>query len=68
MNSVAYAGTEEKGRTTRYLHKVMDTMMAGWAKGQAGLDERLKRVPLKLADRWFVVELVCPLLPLICHQ
>jgi hypothetical protein len=62
MNSVANAGTEEKGRTTRNFHKVMDIMMAGWEKGQAGLDERLKHVSLKLADRWFVVELVYPLL------
>jgi hypothetical protein len=31
-------------------------------EGQAGLDDCLKQVPLKLGDRWFVVELVCPLL------
>jgi hypothetical protein len=31
-------------------------------KGQAGLGDRLKQVPLKLGDRWFVVDLVCPLL------
>jgi hypothetical protein len=62
MNSFANASAEEKGRTTRNFHKVMDVMMAGWAKGQAGLDDRLKQVPLKLGDRWFVVEVVCPLL------
>ena len=62
MNSFANASADEKGRTTRNFHKVMDVMMAGWVKGQAGLDDRLKQVPLKLGDRWFVVELVCPLL------
>jgi hypothetical protein len=62
MNSFANASTEEKGRTTHNFHKVMDVMMAGWVKGQAGLDDRLKQVPLKLGDRWFVVKLVCPLL------
>ncbi|KAI2491812.1 hypothetical protein MHU86_22751 [Fragilaria crotonensis] len=62
MNSFANACAEEKGRTTRNFHKVMDVMMAGWVKCQAGLDDRLKHVPLKLGDRWFVVELVCPLL------
>ena len=62
MNSFANASSEEKGRTTRNFHKVMDVMMAGWAKGQAGLDDRLKQVPLKLGDRWFIVEVVCPLL------
>ncbi len=62
MNSFANASAEEKGRTTRNFHKVMDVMMAGLVKGQAGLDDCLKRVPLKLGDRWFVVEVVCPLL------
>jgi hypothetical protein len=62
MNSFANASSEDKGRTTRNFHKVMDVMMAGWAKGQAGLDDRLKQVPLKLGNRWFVVEVVCPLL------
>ncbi len=38
-------------------------IMAGWVKCQAGSsDDRLKHIPLKLGDRWFVVELVCPLL------
>ncbi len=62
MNSFTNASAEEKGRTTRNFHKVMDVMMAGLVKGQTGLDDRLKRVPLKLGDRWFVVEVVCPLL------
>jgi hypothetical protein len=63
MNSFANASSEEKGRTTCNFHKVMDVMMAGWVKCQAGsLDDCLKQVPLKLGDRWFVVELVCPLL------
>ncbi len=63
MNSVANASSEEKGWTTRNFHMVMDVMMAGWVKCQAGSsDDRLKQVPLKLGDRWFVVELVCPLL------
>ena len=61
MNNFDRIG-EGKGRTTRNFHKVMDTLMAGLAKAQAGLDNRLKQVPLKLCDRWFVVELVCPLL------
>ena len=62
MNNFDRIG-EGKGRTTRNFHeKVMDTMMAGLAKAQAGLDNRLKQVPLKLCERWFVVELVCPLL------
>ena len=61
MNNFDRIG-EGKGRTTRNFHKVMDTLMAGLAKAQAGLDDRLKQVPLKLCDRWFVVELVCPLL------
>ena len=60
MNSFANASAQEKGRTTRNFHKVMDVMMAGWAKGQAGLDDCLQQVPLKLGDRWFVVEVVCP--------
>ena len=62
MNSFANANVDEKGRTTRNFHKVMDVMMAGWAKVQQGLDVRLKQVPLKLGNRWFVVEVVCPLL------
>jgi hypothetical protein len=62
MNSFANANSEEKGRTTRNFHKVMDVMTAGLVKVQAGFDNRLKQVPLKLGDRWFVVELVCPLL------
>jgi hypothetical protein len=62
MNNFANASAEEKGRTTRNFHKVMDVMMAGWVKAQAGLDDRLKEVPLRLGDRWFVVEIVCPLL------
>ena len=42
MNGFVNASADEKGRTTRNFHKVMDVMMAGWAKGQAGLDNRLK--------------------------
>ncbi len=62
MKSFANASKEEKGRTTRNFHKVMDVMSAELVKGQAGLDDRLKRVPLKLGDRWFVVDVACPLL------
>jgi hypothetical protein len=36
MNSFANASSEEKGRTTRNFHKVMDVMMVGWVKCQAG--------------------------------
>ena len=61
MNSFDRIG-EGKGRITRNFHQVMDTLMAGLAKAQAGLDSRLKQVPLKICGRWFVVELVCPLL------
>ncbi len=60
MTSVANAGTEEKGHTTRNFHKVMDIMMAGWAKGQAGLDEHLKRVPLKLLTSGLSLNLFAP--------
>jgi hypothetical protein len=55
------ASAEEKGRTKRNFHKVMDVMMAGLVKGQIGVDDCLKQVPLKLGDRSFVVEGMCPL-------
>jgi hypothetical protein len=61
MNNFNRIG-EGKGRLTRKFHKVMDTLMAGLAKAQSGLDDRFKQLPLKLCDRWFVSELVCPLL------
>jgi hypothetical protein len=39
----------------------MDVMMAGWVTCQA-VDNFLSQIPFKLGNRWFVVELVCPLL------
>jgi hypothetical protein len=50
------------GRTTRNFHKVMDVMFNSMAMGQSGNDCRLKKVPLKVGDRWIVVDIVCPLL------
>lgn len=52
----------EAGRTTRNFHSVMDAIFKGMAIGQAGNDCRLKKVPLKVGDRWIVVDIVCPLL------
>ena len=58
MPTIDYA----KGRTTRNFHKVMDVLLKGMAEGQAGKDCRLKNVPLKLCGRWFLLDIVCPLL------
>ena len=61
MNSQAN-GAQSKGRTTRNFHAVMDVILHGMSKAQAGDDSRLKNVPLKLGGQWVVVDIVCPLL------
>ena len=50
-------------RITRHFHNVMDTDgRFGKGTSRSGLDSRLKQVPLEICGRWFVLELVCPLL------
>jgi hypothetical protein len=61
MNSHANS-TFAKGRTTRNFHKVMDVLLKGMAEGQMGKDCCLKNVPLKLRGRWFLLNIVCPML------
>ena len=62
MNHFANSTSEGKGRTTHNFHKVMNAMMRGMVKAQAGKDCRLKNIPLKLCRKWIVVDIVCPLL------
>jgi hypothetical protein len=50
------------GRTTRNFHSIMDVIFKGMARGKAGNDPRLKKVPLKIGGRWIAVDFVCPLL------
>ena len=57
----AHASAEEKSCNTHSFNKVMDVMMTGWEKVQAGLDYCLKQVLVNFGDRCFVVDLVCPL-------
>jgi hypothetical protein len=40
----------------------MDVILKGKAKGQAGNDPCLKKVPWKIGGRWIVVDIVCPML------
>ncbi|KAI2499918.1 hypothetical protein MHU86_14539 [Fragilaria crotonensis] len=61
MNSQAN-NAQSKGRTTRNFHAVMDVILNGMSKAQAGNDCRLRNVPLKLGGQWVVVDIVCPLL------
>ena len=51
-------------RKTRNFHRVMDAMMRGMVKAQAGKDCRLKKVPLKLCSGGLLLIIVCAL----CHQ
>jgi hypothetical protein len=51
-----------KGRTTRNFLAVMDFILHGMSKAQAGGDCCLKSVPLKLGGQWVVVDIICPLL------
>ena len=53
MNSQANT-VHAKGRTTRNFHAVMDVILHGMSKAQAGGDCRLKSVPLKLGGQWSV--------------
>jgi hypothetical protein len=50
MNSQANT-VHAKGRTTRNFHAVMDVILHGMSKAQAGGDCRLKSVPLKLGGQ-----------------
>jgi len=51
-----------KGRTTRNFHGIMDVILNGISRAQAGKDSRLRKVPLKIGGRWIIVDIVCPLL------
>ena len=62
MNQFANSTSEGKGRTMHNFHKVMDAMMGGMVKAQAGVDCQLKKVPLNFCRKWSVVDIVCPLL------
>jgi hypothetical protein len=51
-----------KGRTTRNLHKILDTILEGMRNAQQGTDTRLLNVPIKIGQRWYCVDIICPLL------
>ena len=52
----------QKGRTTRNFHSVMDVILQGMVTAQSGTDARLCNVPLRLNGMWYTVDIVCPLL------
>ncbi|KAI2510330.1 hypothetical protein MHU86_4054 [Fragilaria crotonensis] len=60
MNS--QANNAQSKDAPRNFHAVMDVILNGMSKAQAGNDGRLKNVPLKLGGQWVVVDIVCPLL------
>jgi hypothetical protein len=61
MNSQAKT-VHAKGSTTHNFHAVLDVILHGMSKAQAGGNCRLKSVPLKLGGQWVVVDIMCPLL------
>jgi hypothetical protein len=61
MNSQANT-VHAKGRTTRNFHAVMDVILHGMSKAQAGGNCRLKIFLLKRGGQWVVVDIICPLL------
>ncbi|KAI2506118.1 hypothetical protein MHU86_8349 [Fragilaria crotonensis] len=60
MNS--QANNAQSKDAPRNFHAVMDVILNGMSKAQAGNDCRLRNVPLKLGGQWVVVDIVCPLL------